>query len=448
MAINDLLARFDGEAALIAPEMGARFQSCLVQAVAVRDSIAEMQAASPAVMSDDFWPASDSWLARYRPYVIVDGVLQIPVKGVLLNDYSFSTGWATGYDYIWRAFERGMGDLNVKGIALVVDSPGGMVAGNFSLVDKMFAYRGTKPVRGFASEHAYSAAYSIISVADPGQISVTRTGGVGSIGVVTSHVNMSKLMDDIGYEITFIFAGKHKVDGNPYAALSPEVKARIQERIDALYDVFVSTVARNRDLDEQAVRDTEALTFMASEALSNGLADKIGDLDDALAEYAADLTPSEEEDQMSTQDNNPAAVDQAALDAAVATATDAGRKEGASAERTRITAIIGCDAAAERPKAALSAALKTDMTVEQATAFLADLPAEAAPKASAETNVEPTVGAPAGMFEAAMDKSGGAGLTPTAGSTGDEDEDLAAAKSTVALARSLGMAGLTDAPKH
>src|SRR5690606_35412971 len=106
--------------------------------------------------------------------------------------------------------------------------------------------------------------------------------GVGSIGVVTSHVDMSKMMDDIGYKITFIHAGKHKVDGNSYESLKPEVKERIQARINELYDVFVATVARNRGLDEQAVRDTEALTFSPSEAMSKGLADSVGPLDDAV----------------------------------------------------------------------------------------------------------------------------------------------------------------------
>lgn len=418
---NDLAARFQNEPAMVAPERSAAFQACLIRASEMHGRLVERAETDAPAMSDDFWPASDSWMARVRPYVVKDGILQIPVKGVLLNDFPYALGdWATGYDYIWRAFERGMGDLNVKGIALVVDSPGGMVAGNFSLVDKMFAMRGVKPVRGYASEHAYSAAYSIISVCDPGQIHVTRTGGVGSIGVVTSHTDWSKWNADFGINITFIFAGKHKVDGNPEQPLPDDVKARIQARIDELYSVFVSTVARNRKLDDQAVRDTEAMTFTASEALSNGLADKIGDLDDALAEFAADLTPHEEEDQMSDKDNNPMVVDQATHDAALAQA----RGEGATAERGRIVAILGCDAAKDRPVAAMAAALETDMSVEQASAFLGKLPAEAAAVVAAPEPAA-SAGVSGAIFDAAMGNTDNPNVgSPAAGNLAPEDDAI------------------------
>jgi ClpP class serine protease len=445
---NPLLARFTGAAVAVfaAPEMQAQFEACLTHAN-VQIQSAEFQAAQVAADgSDDFWsfdPAS--YLARLRPYVVKDGVLQIPVKGVLLHDFPYALGsWATGYDYIWAAFQRGMGDMNVRAIALICDSPGGEVAGNFDLVDRMYALRGTKQVRGFASESAYSAAYSIISVSDPGQVTVTRTGGVGSIGVVTGHMDVSAALDKAGLKFTFISApkGGHKTDGNPYEPLPKDVEARIQARIDALYDVFVSTVARNRGLDEQAVRDTEALTFSALDALSNGLADKIGALDDALAAYAADL--QEEDENMSNQDGS---VDKATHDQAVAAARAEGvtegvaqgrtegqaqgLKDGAVAERARISAIMGCDEAKDRPAAALAAAMDTDLTVEATQAFLAKLPKEAATVAVAPVTVSPMDG----MSNTEQ---------PGVGAEGPEaDADDAA--SVVNLARKFGLAGFEPA---
>lgn len=284
---NSFLARFVSAPAMLAPLMLDRFRACLDIASVEWSRFQERDAQVPAQMEDGFWYAAGDWRAQFRPYVVKDGVLHIPVKGVLLNDFPFAFGaWATGYEYIWRAFQRGLEDGNVRAIALVEDSPGGEVAGNFDLVDRIFAARGQKPIRAFAAESAYSAAYSIASAAD--QITVTRTGGVGSIGVVTMHIDVSKALDDDGYKITFIHAGKHKVDGNAYEPLPDEVKARIQARIDGLYDLFVATVARNRGLEESAVRSTEALTYSASEALSVRLADNIGSLDDALAAFAAD----------------------------------------------------------------------------------------------------------------------------------------------------------------
>lgn len=423
MSNNPLIARFAGVESLVSPEHQARFDSDLVQANLAIVAFQARDAASPApVMSDSFWYASDDWRAAYRPYVVKDGVLQIPIKGVLLNDFSFALGsWATGYTYIWKAFERGMADPEVKGIALICHTPGGEVAGNFDLVDKMFAMKGTKPIYGFAHEAAYSAGYSIISVSD--KIWISRTGGVGSIGVVTGHLDVSQAMEKAGLKFTYIFAGKHKVDGNPYEALSDDVKARIQGRIDALYDVFVSTVARNRPvLSEQEVRDTEALTFTATEAVSKKLADAIGSLDDATAAFVADLSSDDGDETMADQANTTT-VDLAVHNTALAAARSEGETAGRQAERARVVAILGSDQAVERPTAALAAALETDMTVEQATNFLGKLPAEAKVEPAAPKDQGSAGGGVGGdRFNKAMDSTGNPNVGAATGGEAVEGE--------------------------
>lgn len=324
--------------------------------------------------STDFWTelgwASD-WL---RPYRVEDGVLTIPVKGMMLKNFPYALGsWATGYEYIREAILRGAADENIHTINLDIDSPGGMVAGCFDCADAIFEARGTKPINAYANESAYSAAYAIASAAD--SITVARTGGVGSIGVITMHVDISGMYENAGIKVTPIYAGNHKADGNPYEPLPDDVKTRIQERIDALYTLFVSTVARNRDLSEQSVRDTEAATFMAQEAVENGLADAVGPLGSLSA--SADHSNDDEDDNMSKDNQSVALADheQAVADATAA-GTETGKAEGATAERERINAILGSEEAKTRPAAAKHVALNSEMTVEAAQAFLAGLPEE------------------------------------------------------------------------
>jgi ClpP class serine protease len=304
---NPFIAMFASEPALVAPEMRNRFVACLDALAASRDGAKLLDPSSRAEAErasgdDGFWLPADHRFAAYRPYVVKDGILHIPVKGVLLHDFPWAIGsWVTGYDYIWRAFERGCRDEGVRAIALIEDTPGGMVAGCFDAVDRMMAAKVAcgKPVRSFAMESAYSAGYAIFAIGDEGWVS--RTGGVGSVGVVTGHIDVSEAMKQDGVKFTFIFAGAHKVDGNPFEALPADVKKRIQVRINELYGIFVASVARCRPkLDEAAIRATEALTFTASQAVSNGFADKIGSLDDALAAFAADLSSPQGDDQMST----------------------------------------------------------------------------------------------------------------------------------------------------
>lgn len=438
-----LMSRFATTALMVAPECQEQFKACL-EGLAQSENVQKVFQESASVSGDDFWPAPDDWRASYRPYKVVNGVLQVPVRGVLLHDFPWQVGsWATGYQYIYKAVERGMADGNVRAVAFLINSPGGEVAGNFDLVDRLASYRGMKPMRAFAHEFAYSAAYNIAAVAD--KITVSRTGGVGSIGVITSHMDMSKMLDEWGLKVTFIYAGKHKKDGNQYEPLPEDVRARVQERIDSLYADFVSAVARNRGMSEEAVRATEAQTFMASEATSNGLADAIGPLDEAMAAFVADLSHNEGDEEMSDKTKDNAAANEA-VEKARAEAHVAGREEGfaagkaegfaegAKAERERISAIMESDEAKCRPVAARNVAMKTDMGAEEAVSFLAALPEEPSPKAEAnEAGAQQQSGASA--FKEAMEKTGNPDLSA-------DDGGQAKADSCDDILATVGLAGI------
>ena len=411
-------ARFANSDALVCSDRQDWFESCM-RAITAHPDGERMFAPEMMGSNDDgFWPAPQDWRASLRPYVVENSVLKVPVMGVLLNRFGYQLGrYATGYTYIQRAVERGLEDSAVKGIAFVCDSPGGEVAGCFELCDKLFGYRNQKPMRAFAADAAYSAAYAIASCAS--KISMTRSGGVGSVGVVTMHVDQSKMLDDFGLKITFIFAGKHKVDGNPYEKLPDNVKARIQKRVDKTYAVFTSTVARNRRMDEKEVRATEALTYGADEALDVGFADKVEVFEEAIAEYSAEVCqPAQEGPQAMADNQNADTVTQAAHTTAVAAARDEGQRAGVTAERTRISAIMALPESANRQAAALEIATTTDMSVDQAKGLLAKLP-ENKPEAAT-----PAAGAGAGvpkaMFDAAMQGSGNPNVG--AGNTGGDDD--------------------------
>ena len=420
------LARLTQRPLLVAPESDQEFLQSINSLVAHED-FEKMVMGGPNGEQDEFWDA-DSWEARYRPYNVQDGILIIPVSGVLLNRFSYQFGrYATGYQYIEKAYNRGMDDPEVKGIALAIDSPGGEVAGNFELVDKMFSRRGEKPVRAYAADHAYSAAYSIASVTD--SVVVSRSGGVGSIGVLTAHVEYSDYMEQMGVKITFIFAGKHKVDGNPYEKLPAAVKARMQERIDRIYGEFVGIVARNRDMEEQAIRDTEALTFDAHNAVDVGLADTVGAMEEELVIFSQEAEP--EDELMSDKTKTPAAeneggqITQAQLDTATENDRAEGRAEGVSAERERMNTILTSEEAKTHPSAAM-AAVEEGLDAEVAIRMMAKLPAEEASSNGSEAHK--TEQAAATPFEEAMTSSGnpevGAEASDTGAQTEDDDGDL------------------------
>lgn len=424
--INPFMARFQNQVALLEEGRAEWLQSCMSQVAEKADKFDEIAG------SDDFWFEPDDARSYFRPYKVKDGILHIPVRGVLLNNFPFAFGgWATGYEYIWEAAKRGSEDSNVKGIALVIDSGGGMVAGNFTLNDRLHSLRGKKPIRAYAAEHAYSAAYSIASCADT--ITVARTGGVGSIGVVVVHMEMSKMLEQWGITTTIIRSKPGKMEGNGYEKLSEGAQARIQERVDEFHNQFVALVARNRAMSVEAVDETGALTFMANQAIDNGLADEVGDFDDAITAFVASLNPDKEDEPMANE--NQATITQEQLEKAVAdastTAKAEGVKEGAAAERARISAIVTSDEGKKRPKAAIKLATNEKLAAldEAAVAeLLADMP---------EEKGEAPAGAPAapkGMLKAAMKGTEQPGITADGGEEDKPEEDAEVARAKRAQA--------------
>ncbi len=384
---NAFMAKVTQNPLLLQPGCEELFTQSLMAAQAdERFTNAMGVSTDPKMLQDEFWDDDDDFISWLRPYNVQDGVLTIPVHGVLLNKMSIKfSNWMTGYTYIQKAFERGQEDPEVEMIAFDIDSPGGEVAGNFALVEQIAEARGEKPIVAYANDHAYSAAYSIATAAD--EIVITRSGGVGSVGVITAHMDMSEALKKRGVKVTFIYAGEHKKDGNPYEALPAAVKDRIQERIDRIYGEFVGLVAANRGMDEEAVRATEALTYDSSDAIEVGFADRVGALEDDLAAFSEAQT--ENNTMAKTPTNAPAANDeggftQEQMDAAVAQAT----QDGAAAEQKRMNDILGSDEAKTRPVAA-QALLEAGMDADTAKATLAKMPEEAKAETPAPKDGEP-----------------------------------------------------------
>lgn len=390
-----LMSRFNNEPVLVEVTRGEWLAECVTMAQAECARIEQRMSTEAPVMQDDFWPAPDSWLRHVRPYnVSADGTLVIPVKGYMAHDFGYQLfSWATGYIYIQKAMERGIADPMVRRIALMVNSGGGDVAGNFDLVDRIYAMRGEKPIHAFVNEHAYSAAFSIATAAS--RVYLPRTGGVGSVGVLTSHTDISGMLEKNGVKITLISAGEHKVDGNPYEKLPAAVRARIEKRIESMRQLFAETVARNLDMSAEDVLATEAQTYSADEAIEVGFAHEIRPVDEALAAFSdADDETTEEEDTMELTAEQEQAVQGRIKDASAAAKSD-----GAKAERTRIQGILGHAAAEGRSTLANHIAMSTDMDVEAAVKML-----EASPKEAAQVT-EPTKPEAKGAdFNAAMSK--------------------------------------------
>jgi signal peptide peptidase SppA len=189
-------------------------------------------------------------------------------------------GFSANYEQIRQNFQAALADDQVDAIMFDIDSAGGAVSGCFDLVDEIYNARGQKPIYAIANESAMSAAYAIASAAD--KVFIPRTASIGSIGAVALHVDRSELDKKTGVTYTAIYAGDKKNDLSPHQKLSEKAQAEIQSQVDKTYDLFVSTVARNRGISEQAVRDTQAAIYTGQDAITAGLADDIKCFNDVI----------------------------------------------------------------------------------------------------------------------------------------------------------------------
>lgn len=213
-----------------------------------------------------------------------DGVAILTITGTLVNRGAWvgASSGLTSYEGIKHQIDQIAADPKVKWVVLDIDSPGGAASGSFETATAVRALDAKKPVIAVVNGMACSAAYAIASGAR--RIVSTPTGVSGSIGVVLMHVDYSGAMDKAGVKATFIHAGAHKVDGNPYEPLSKGVRGDLQAEVDAFYDLFVETVARGRKgLSATKIRGTEARAFIGADAKARGLVDDIATFDDVIA---------------------------------------------------------------------------------------------------------------------------------------------------------------------
>ncbi|WP_114153358.1 S49 family peptidase [Chromobacterium haemolyticum] len=373
---------------------------------------------------DDASPAA-AVDAQRKPYQVAgNGVAIIPVMGPLVQRGSWMDAMCgmTSYDRTAALVDAAMRDPDINAVLLEIDSPGGEVAGLFTLTARLRSMGQQKPIWSYANEGAFSAGYAIPSATE--RIYLPQTAMVGSIGVIAMHVDQSKRDAAQGYNYTPIFAGDKKAAGNSHAPLDDTTRADMQREIDRLYGMFVDHVADGRKLNREAVIDTQAGLLNADDAVAGRFADGIASMEEVVQMLSDAARPQTsvfmKGNKVTQQAHHEGAITQAQLDAAVVKAGADAR----TAERTRIGAILDLPQAQGRETLARKLALTTDMDAATAGSLLEAAPAAVAAVAAPDATVTP--------FETAMNAIG----NPAVGAEGG-NANLTAAQKAEALGKSI-----------
>lgn len=218
-------------------------------------------------------------------YEVIDGVAVVPIEGVIakkMNMFSYISGGAST-QLIERDFRQAMRDPEVHSIILHADTPGGSVDGTAELAKVIFDARGDKPIYTLADGLMASAGVWIGSAADK-VFMTSETALIGSIGVVTQHVDYSERNKKLGVEVTEIYAGKYKRIDSVHKPLSDEGREYLQSEVDYLYSIFVDTVAQHRGTSSTDVLDrmADGRLFVGRQSIEAGLVDGVATLDQLI----------------------------------------------------------------------------------------------------------------------------------------------------------------------
>lgn len=219
-------------------------------------------------------------------------VLAIATVAALL----WSQGW-TGGDQIARVRIDGLitGDQKtmdllkrveredgVKAVILRIDSPGGTTAGSEAVYDAVRQIAAKKPVVAVMDTVAASGGYITALAAD--HIVARGNTITGSIGVIFSMPEFSKLLATVGVNMEELRSGDLKAEPSPYKPMSEKARASSMELVMDGFAWFKGLVAERRNLPMPTVDVlSDGRVYTGRQAVANKLIDALGDEGTAVA---------------------------------------------------------------------------------------------------------------------------------------------------------------------
>jgi signal peptide peptidase SppA len=229
---------------------------------------------------------------RERAALESTGVQVLPVHGFLVSRGAHINvcETMTSYEGLRQQLRQAVADPMVERIVLDIDTPGGSAVGAFELAADIRAMAQIKPITGIVNFMAYSGGYLIGAACS--ELVVSQTSGVGSVGVIASHMERSRQLETSGVKVTTVYAGAHKNDLSPNEPLTDQSMHVLNDLVQESYQLFTSAVADYRGMSVEAVRATEAGLFRGQAGINVGFADRLQSPQDAVDDLSRAVAQS------------------------------------------------------------------------------------------------------------------------------------------------------------
>ena len=217
-----------------------------------------------------------------------DNIIVIPVYGSLMIDQSdgiIDTQTVVA-DELIQELKEAEEDQSVKAIVLEINSPGGSAVASAEIAETLKTL--SKPTYSIIRDAGASGAYWIASATD--KIYASPMSITGSVGVISSYLEFSGLMDKYGVHYQRLVAGKYKDIGTPYKDLTPEERSILENKLERIHTIFINEVAANRHLSEKNIPTiSTGAFFLGLEAKDLGLVDELATKEQALEKIKQEL---------------------------------------------------------------------------------------------------------------------------------------------------------------
>ncbi len=191
-------------------------------------------------------------------------------------------GLITGDQRTINLLRRVQEEDRVKAVILRIDSPGGTTAGSEAVYDAVRKIAAKKPVVAVMDTVAASGGYITALAAD--RIVARGNTITGSIGVIFSMPEFSKLLDTVGVKMEELKSGDLKAEPSPYKPMSEKARAVSMELVNDGFTWFKGLVAERRNLPMPQVDIlSDGRVYTGRQAVNVKLIDELGGEDTAVA---------------------------------------------------------------------------------------------------------------------------------------------------------------------
>lgn len=209
----------------------------------------------------------------------------IDIDGVIGRQRNFLHSGTTVAD-VKEKLKRAREDGSVRAIILRINSPGGDVWSSDTINHEVRRFKQETGLPVVADIEGLGASGGFYVALSADRIIASPTSLTGSVGVIAEFIDAQGLLKKIGVQSTTVKSGENKDMGSPFRQMTDAQRQIVQGDIDTFFQRFLATVRASRpnctQADVKKFSDGRVLT--ARQALDLHLIDKIGYLDDAIAE--------------------------------------------------------------------------------------------------------------------------------------------------------------------